>query len=54
MSFFVRIPQVVTKASRVADKTTGEFRLEQLVQIIHPTQFTPVQASILLQIGQTP
>jgi len=48
MSFFIRVPRIVVRPSRVADKTTGKFREEQLLVIVHPDQLTPVQASILL------
>lgn len=52
--FFVRIPKEATKPTRIVDKKTGELRIEQTVLIVHPEQFTPVQASVLLEAGQTP
>ena len=54
MSFYVNIPSVVVKPTRITDKKTGEIRQEQLIQICHPEQFTPVQSSILLDDPSKP
>lgn len=50
--FTVSVPRVSTKTSKLVDKKTGAFLEEQLVLITHPEQFTPVQASVLLEVGQ--
>ena len=52
--FTVVVPKVVTKPTKLLDKKTGEIRIEQLVMVSHPEQFTPVQTSILLDSGQKP
>ena len=50
--FTVVIPKVVTKATKLVDKGTGAFLMEQLVKISHPDLFTDVQASVLLEATQ--
>lgn len=52
--FTVLIPKIVTKPTKLVDKKTGAFLLEQLVQIDHPEQFCPVAASILLEATDNP
>lgn len=52
--FTILIPKVQTKPTKLVDKKTGAFLEEQLVLIHHPEQFTPVQASILLDGAQQP
>ena len=54
MSFYIAIPTVVVRPTRITDKKTGELRQEQLIQIVHPEQFTPVQAAILLDDPSKP
>lgn len=50
--FTVVIPKIVTKPTKLVDKKTGAFLLEQLCMISHPDLFTPVQASVLLEAEQ--
>lgn len=52
--FFVRIPKVAVKETRIVDKKTGQLRKEQTVLIVHPEQFNPVQSSVLLEPDQAP
>lgn len=52
--FTISIPKIQTKPTKLVDKQTGAFLLEQLVLINHPEQFTPVQASVLLEANQNP
>ncbi|MCK5770834.1 single-stranded DNA-binding protein [Algiphilus sp.] len=54
MSFFVRIPQVVTRPTKLMGRESGKPLHEQLVLVCHPQQFTPVQDSVLLEEGQQP
>ena len=52
--FTVSVPRISVKTSKLVDKKTGAFLEEQLVLIVHPEQFTPVQSSVLLEGGQSP
>lgn len=53
-SFEIHIPACVVRPTRMTDKKTGEIKQEQLIQIVHPDQFTPVQASIILDDPSKP
>ena len=46
--YTILIPKVVTQATKLVDKRTGEVMQEQLVAISHPELFTPIQAKVLL------
>lgn len=52
--FTVNVPRLSVKTSKLVDKKTGVFLEEQLVLIVHPEQFAPVQCPVLLEAGQHP